>query len=67
MEKTVELTQLGLALADYKGNPSTLCPGCGHNAISNQIQAAVWDLGIAPEKIMKTSGSAARVRARTTS
>ena len=56
MEKTVELNQLGLALADYKGKPSTLCPGCGHNAISNQIQAAVWELGIAPEKIMKISG-----------
>lgn len=56
MEKTVELNRLGLALADYKGKPSTLCPGCGHNAISNQIQAAVWELGLAPEKVMKISG-----------
>ncbi len=56
MEKTVELNSLGLALADYKGKPSTLCPGCGHNAISNQIQAAVWELGLAPEQVMKISG-----------
>ncbi len=56
MEKHVELNRIGLSLADYKGKPSTLCPGCGHNAISNQIQAAVWELGIAPEKVMKISG-----------
>jgi 2-oxoglutarate ferredoxin oxidoreductase subunit beta len=56
VEKNVELNRIGLALADYKGKPSTLCPGCGHNAISNQIQAAVWELGIAPEKVMKISG-----------
>ncbi len=56
MEKTVELNRLGLTLADYKGKPSTLCPGCGHNAIANQIQIAVWELGLIPEKVMKLSG-----------
>ena len=28
---------LGLTREDYKGAKSTLCPGCGHDSISNQI------------------------------
>ncbi|MEA4811107.1 MAG: 2-oxoacid:ferredoxin oxidoreductase subunit beta [Anaerolineaceae bacterium] len=47
---------LGLTLEAYKGKPSTLCPGCGHNMISNQIQAAVYELGLLPEKVVKFSG-----------
>jgi 2-oxoglutarate/2-oxoacid ferredoxin oxidoreductase subunit beta len=31
------LNRLGLALDDYKGLPSTLCAGCGHDAITNSI------------------------------
>jgi 2-oxoglutarate ferredoxin oxidoreductase subunit beta len=54
--KTVELNLCGLAIADYKGKPSTLCPGCGHNAISAQIQNAIWELGLTPEKFVKLSG-----------
>lgn len=54
--KTVELNECRLALADYKGKPSTLCPGCGHNAISAQIQNAVWELGLPPEMFVKLSG-----------
>jgi hypothetical protein len=26
--------RVGLTLADYKGAPSTLCDGCGHDAIA---------------------------------
>ena len=29
----------GLTKNDYRGNPSTLCQGCGHNSIANQIVA----------------------------
>ncbi len=54
--RTVELNLCGLALGDYKGKPSTLCPGCGHNAISAQVQNAVWELGLPPEKYVKISG-----------
>jgi 2-oxoglutarate ferredoxin oxidoreductase subunit beta len=28
---------IGLTFTDYKGNPSTLCKGCGHDSISSQI------------------------------
>jgi 2-oxoglutarate ferredoxin oxidoreductase subunit beta len=54
--KTVELNLCGLALGDYKGSPSTLCPGCGHNAVSAQVQNAVWELGLPPERFVKISG-----------
>lgn len=53
---SVELNPIGLSLADYAGRPSTLCPGCGHNMVSNAIQAAVYEMGILPEKIIKMSG-----------
>lgn len=46
----------GLSRADYRAVTSTLCQGCGHNSISNQIIAACYELNIIPEKIMKFSG-----------
>jgi len=49
--KTVELTR-----QDYKGAPTTLCQGCGHNSISNQIISACFELQIRPEKVLKFSG-----------
>ncbi|GAP06601.1 pyruvate:ferredoxin oxidoreductase [Anaerolinea thermolimosa] len=50
------INKVGLSRADYKGLPSTLCQGCGHNAISNQIIAAMYELDVIPEKIVKFSG-----------
>ncbi len=47
---------IGLEKSDYRGQPSTLCQGCGHNSISSQIIAACYELSIAPEKIIKFSG-----------
>ncbi|MBC7872179.1 MAG: 2-oxoacid:ferredoxin oxidoreductase subunit beta [Chitinophagaceae bacterium] len=47
---------LGLERADYKGRPSTLCPGCGHDSISNQIISVAYDLGIDQHKVIKMSG-----------
>jgi 2-oxoglutarate ferredoxin oxidoreductase subunit beta len=41
---------------DYRGLPSTLCQGCGHNSISSQIISACFELGIQPEKVVKFSG-----------
>src|ERR671930_596461 len=48
--------RIGLALADYKGAKSTLCAGCGHNAISERIVEAMYDMGIPPERVAKFSG-----------
>ncbi|MCZ7551150.1 MAG: 2-oxoglutarate ferredoxin oxidoreductase subunit beta [Anaerolineae bacterium UTCFX2] len=58
-EKTTSRTQVnlvGLSKADYRGNPTTLCQGCGHNSISSQIVAACYELDITPEDIVKFSG-----------
>lgn len=48
--------RIGLTLADYKGAPSTLCDGCGHDAITAQIIKAFYELGIAPHQVAKLSG-----------
>jgi len=48
--------RIGLTTADYKGGKTTLCAGCGHNAISERLLEAYFDLGIAPERVAKFSG-----------
>src|SRR5512142_2709818 len=46
----------GLIKNDYRGSPSTLCQGCGHNSIANQIISALYELNIVPENVIKFSG-----------
>ena len=46
----------GLSKNDYRGAPTTLCQGCGHNSISNQIVTALYEMNIVPEDVMKFSG-----------
>ena len=48
--------RIGKTLADYKGMPSTLCDGCGHDAITSQIIKACFELGITPHMVAKVSG-----------
>jgi 2-oxoglutarate ferredoxin oxidoreductase subunit beta len=48
--------RLGLAVIDYKGGKTTLCAGCGHNAISERILDAYFELGLQPEQVAKFSG-----------
>ncbi len=48
--------ELGLLAADYNGRPSTLCPGCGHNSISNQIQQAAFEFSLDQHFVVKMSG-----------
>ena len=52
----LNLTLAGVSKAEYKGVPSTLCQGCGHNSIAAQIVAACYELDIVPEKVVKFSG-----------
>ena len=47
---------VGLAKNDYRGNPTTLCQGCGHNSISNQIISAMYEMNVLPENVLKFSG-----------
>ncbi len=46
----------GLTRNDYRGLPSTLCQGCGHNSIASQIVAACYELNLVPEDVIKFSG-----------
>jgi len=48
--------RVGLKAADYAGGKSTLCAGCGHDAISNQIIRAFYEMNVRPEKVVKFSG-----------
>jgi 2-oxoglutarate ferredoxin oxidoreductase subunit beta len=48
--------RLGLAVLDYRGGKTTLCAGCGHNAISERLLEAFFELGVAPERVAKFSG-----------
>jgi 2-oxoglutarate ferredoxin oxidoreductase subunit beta len=47
---------IGLTVIDYKGGKTTLCAGCGHNAISERIIEAMYDMGVKPERVAKMSG-----------
>jgi 2-oxoglutarate ferredoxin oxidoreductase subunit beta len=47
---------IGLERTDYKGGTSTLCPGCGHDSISNQIISIAYDLGLPMHRVIKLSG-----------
>ena len=47
---------VGLSKNDYRGAPSTLCQGCGHNSISNQIISAMYEMNVLPEDVIKFSG-----------
>ena len=46
----------GLTVMDYKGGKTTLCAGCGHNAISERIIDALYEMGVQPERVAKLSG-----------
>lgn len=47
---------IGLTKVDYGGSPSTLCKGCGHNSIANQIQQVAYELSLKPHEVLKLSG-----------
>jgi 2-oxoglutarate ferredoxin oxidoreductase subunit beta len=54
--KPPKTNRLGLQVLDYRGGKTTLCAGCGHNAISERIIDAMYEMGVQPERVMKVSG-----------
>ena len=50
------LNRAGLTRADYDGAKTTLCPGCGHNAITGGIIQAAYEAGLEPWRVAKLSG-----------
>src|SRR5947207_10669912 len=53
---TPKTNRLGLAVLDYRGSKTTLCAGCGHNAISERIIDAMFEMGVQPDRVAKLSG-----------
>src|ERR1700691_5450141 len=53
---TPKVNHIGLPILDYRGGKTTLCAGCGHNAISERIIDAMFEMGVQPERVMKLSG-----------
>src|SRR6476661_7328719 len=51
-----KLNLIGLEKGDYRGRPSTLCSGCGHDSISSQIITVAFELSLPPYKVIKMSG-----------
>jgi len=48
--------RIGLEVQPYRGGKTTLCAGCGHNAISERIIDAFFEMGIDPRSVIKLSG-----------
>ena len=53
---TIDINRIGLTRNDYKGRPSTLCKGCGHDSVSARIISVAYDLGLKPTNLIKLSG-----------
>src|ERR1700730_8601353 len=51
-----KVNRIGLPVIEYRGSKTTLCAGCGHNAISERIIDAMFEMGVQPERLMKLSG-----------
>jgi len=51
-----KVNRIGLDVAAYRGNKTTLCAGCGHNAITERIIEAFYEMGVEPWRVAKLSG-----------
>jgi 2-oxoglutarate ferredoxin oxidoreductase subunit beta len=56
MAAVEERNLVNLTRGDYKGRPSTLCKGCGHDSISARIISVAYDLALDPTRVIKLSG-----------
>jgi 2-oxoglutarate/2-oxoacid ferredoxin oxidoreductase subunit beta len=54
--KAPKTNRLGLDLKVYKGLESTLCNGCGHDAITHSIVKSFFEYGVEPHRVAKLSG-----------
>src|SRR3970040_263933 len=51
-----KLNRINLSEKDYEGAASTMCRGCGHDAISASVMRAYLESSIDPHKVIKMSG-----------
>ena len=59
----LRLNVLELEKSEYTGGKSSLCPGCGHDQISNNIIQAAWENGVhtSPPPHCRVSQQASKV------
>jgi 2-oxoglutarate ferredoxin oxidoreductase subunit beta len=55
-EPAKKINRIGLEMQPYRGGKTTLCAGCGHNAISERIIDAFFEMGVDPRQVIKLSG-----------
>src|SRR5690349_22844667 len=48
--------RINLDVSSYRGSKTTLCAGCGHNAITERIIDAFYEMGVDAKKVLKLSG-----------
>jgi 2-oxoglutarate ferredoxin oxidoreductase subunit beta len=48
--------RIGLEVLSYRGGKTTLCAGCGHNAITERLVEVFWEMGVRPWQVAKVSG-----------
>ena len=51
-----KVNRIGLEISDYRGSKTTLCAGCGHNAITERIIEAFYQMGVESHRVAKLSG-----------
>jgi 2-oxoglutarate ferredoxin oxidoreductase subunit beta len=51
-----KVNRIGLEVLEYRGGKTTLCAGCGHNAITERLIEAYWEMGVEPWRVAKISG-----------
>jgi 2-oxoglutarate/2-oxoacid ferredoxin oxidoreductase subunit beta len=54
--KPAQSNRLGFEMKVYKGLESTLCAGCGHDAITNSLIKGLFEYGVSPHHVAKLSG-----------
>ena len=56
MPSRKKANRIGLESKEYRGGKTTLCAGCGHNAISERLIDACYEMGVNPSQVVKLSG-----------
>jgi len=51
-----KVNRINLGEKEYEGAPSTMCRGCGHDAISASVMRAFFESSVDPRKVIKLSG-----------
>jgi 2-oxoglutarate ferredoxin oxidoreductase subunit beta len=54
--KPAQANRIGFEMKVYKGLESTLCAGCGHDAITNSLIKGLFEYGVKPTQVAKLSG-----------